>query len=605
MRLDFVNSSNVVKLSIGNNSGYGMRLYSSGSSFDFIVPTIDSVANIATASSTFNVPFTTGYDFKINKGTSGSMFRVLSKNVSGSQRTRVFLGNDFTDLNSAMLTIFPDSSSDEGIFISHTSTNGTVFRTQETQGGNMGVIMRANGKMSLGLPITGAAWLALAAGDNSTSQILFNTTSSIATTSGGFGFNGSDYFGNDSSTVRRFIRSVGSASLGTSAIPKIDSSGFAVASGITDNGSIINFPGTESVLFGNGLSITGSKNLTMGGGATYTGGVRTTLGSISASSSLSVANHSPFVEFTGSTSGRTETLPTAASIGGTVFGHFNRATVPVTVATTSSQNLNYGTGTVTSIVINPGDFLFNIANASSAWDTYLVQYIYTPDRGGTGITSYAVGDLLYASGTTTLSKLAGVATGNVLISGGVTTAPSWGKVGLTTHVSGTLGRANGGTGQTSAPIKFTYTTDVNNGTTVETDLYSDTLAAGQFGTNGDIIEAQYGGIFTSVATSTQQLKAYFGGTLIFDSGALSIGLATNAWEIFVTIIRVSSSVVRASITLTTSFASLSAYTSYTEVTGLTLANTQVLKITGTAGGVSGGSNQITAKEGYVEYKPVT
>lgn len=73
-----------------------------------------------------------------------------------------------------------------------------------------------------------------------------------------------------------------------------------------------------------------------------------------------------------------------------------------------------------------------------------------PARGGTGIASYAVGDLLYASGATTLSKLADVATGNALISGGVTTAPAWGKIGLTTHISGTLAVGNGGTGLTSA-----------------------------------------------------------------------------------------------------------------------------------------------------------
>lgn len=66
--------------------------------------------------------------------------------------------------------------------------------------------------------------------------------------------------------------------------------------------------------------------------------------------------------------------------------------------------------------------------------------------GGTGQTGYAVGDILYASTTTALSKLAGVATGNALISGGVGEAPSWGKIGLTTHVSGTLGSTNGGTG---------------------------------------------------------------------------------------------------------------------------------------------------------------
>lgn len=69
--------------------------------------------------------------------------------------------------------------------------------------------------------------------------------------------------------------------------------------------------------------------------------------------------------------------------------------------------------------------------------------------GGTGQSSYAVGDLLYASTTTALSKLADVATGNALISGGVGVAPSWGKINLTTHVSGTLPVANGGTGVTS------------------------------------------------------------------------------------------------------------------------------------------------------------
>lgn len=67
-------------------------------------------------------------------------------------------------------------------------------------------------------------------------------------------------------------------------------------------------------------------------------------------------------------------------------------------------------------------------------------------NGGTGQTVYAVGDILYANTTTTLAKLADVATGNALISGGVGVAPSWGKIGLTTHVSGTLAVGNGGTG---------------------------------------------------------------------------------------------------------------------------------------------------------------
>jgi hypothetical protein len=67
-------------------------------------------------------------------------------------------------------------------------------------------------------------------------------------------------------------------------------------------------------------------------------------------------------------------------------------------------------------------------------------------NGGTNIASYTVGDILYASATTTLSKLADVATGSVLLSGGTSTAPSWGKASLTTCVSGILPVANGGTG---------------------------------------------------------------------------------------------------------------------------------------------------------------
>lgn len=79
-------------------------------------------------------------------------------------------------------------------------------------------------------------------------------------------------------------------------------------------------------------------------------------------------------------------------------------------------------------------------------------------RGGTGAGTYAVGDLLYASTTSALSKLADVATGNALISGGVGVAPSWGKVGLATHVSGFgTGIAAAlaiNTGSAGAPVLF-------------------------------------------------------------------------------------------------------------------------------------------------------
>lgn len=57
----------------------------------------------------------------------------------------------------------------------------------------------------------------------------------------------------------------------------------------------------------------------------------------------------------------------------------------------------------------------------------------------------AIGDLIQGDTGGNPVALASVATGNALISGGVATASSWGKIGLTTHVSGVLPIANGGT----------------------------------------------------------------------------------------------------------------------------------------------------------------
>jgi hypothetical protein len=84
--------------------------------------------------------------------------------------------------------------------------------------------------------------------------------------------------------------------------------------------------------------------------------------------------------------------------------------------------------------------------AAGTWNGNVIGAVY----GGTGFASYAVGDLLYADTTTSLAKLSAVATGNALISGGTNSAFSWGKIGLATHVDGTLPIANGGTGATTA-----------------------------------------------------------------------------------------------------------------------------------------------------------
>ena len=77
-------------------------------------------------------------------------------------------------------------------------------------------------------------------------------------------------------------------------------------------------------------------------------------------------------------------------------------------------------------------------------------------QGGTNLASYAVGDLLYASATTTIAKLAAVASGQFLVSNGVTTAPSYrslstpdiiGALGYTPANSGSVLSGTGSSGR--------------------------------------------------------------------------------------------------------------------------------------------------------------
>jgi hypothetical protein len=150
-------------------------------------------------------------------------------------------------------------------------------------------------------------------------------------------------------------------------------------------------------------------------------------------------------------------------------------------------------------------------------------------NGGTGQASYAVGDVLYASTTTALSKLADVATGNALISGGVGVAPSYGKIGLTTHVSGTLPIANGGTNSTATPTAngIIY----GNGT-----AYAVTAA----GTTGQVLTATTGSAPTwstpgggSAATPTALGTVYgsmnTSGVYVSTGGSVAVGYqAANA-----------------------------------------------------------------------------
>lgn len=155
----------------------------------------------------------------------------------------------------------------------------------------------------------------------------------------------------------------------------------------------------------------------------------------------------------------TVSAPAITTVGDTNTGIFFPAADTIAFSTAGTEDFRIGSvgqfgiggatyGTSGQVFTSGG------ASAAPTWSTISVSTVsgtLPVANGGTNLTSYTVGDLIYASGATTLAKLADVATGNALISGGVGVAPSWGKIGLTTHISGTLPIANGGTNLTTTP----------------------------------------------------------------------------------------------------------------------------------------------------------
>lgn len=147
---------------------------------------------------------------------------------------------------------------------------------------------------------------------------------------------------------------------------------------------------------------------------------------------------------------------------------------------------------------------------------------------------------------------------------------------------------------------FNSFTDSGNSTTAETDLVSNTIAAGQLASAGDKIEAEYGGTFVTHATATRRIRVYFGGVALFDTTAVVIS-ANSGWIVKCTIMMRSATTVRYMIQLVTVDSSRSVYTSVGEDSSLNLASTNILKITGQAGAAGAATNDIVLKLSQVNY----
>lgn len=143
--------------------------------------------------------------------------------------------------------------------------------------------------------------------------------------------------------------------------------------------------------------------------------------------------------------------------------------------------------------------------------------------------------------------------------------------------------------------------DANNSGTGETDLYTKSIAGGTLLSNGNSFAFEVAGVFND-ATATANLQLYFAGTAFGGTGAMTL-TGTGAWRAQGSVIRVSSSVYRANVTFVVDNTSQKTFTSTANVTSVDFTTSNTFKITGTAGGAGGGSNDITAQMWNVIYHP--
>lgn len=166
----------------------------------------------------------------------------------------------------------------------------------------------------------------------------------------------------------------------------------------------------------------------------------------------------------------------------------------------------------------------------------------TAGYGGTGQTTYAVGDLLYADTTSSLARRAAVASGSCLVSAGVNTAPVWGSCGSsgasttlnnlgTTSINADLLPSANNTrsiGSASLVWQNLYTGNVDAGTTTTalTVGTAATTTAITIGRSGLQVSVP-GGITSAGAITTSNNISTSGSGTITSAGAFSGPTATN------------------------------------------------------------------------------
>lgn len=142
------------------------------------------------------------------------------------------------------------------------------------------------------------------------------------------------------------------------------------------------------------------------------------------------------------------------------------------------------------------------------------------NHGGTGQSSFTIGDLLYASSSSAISKLAAVATGQVLVSAGTGTAPAY---SATPSVTSLTVKVGGGSGTAKAGgIVCQDITNPDTSTQNAWNYKTCTVPAAALVANGDQITCDFALRFATNA-NTKAWQFYSNGGTCSGNGAAACG----------------------------------------------------------------------------------
>ena len=221
--------------------------------------------------------------------------------------------------------------------------------------------------------------------------------------------------------------------------PTLTTPTIGAATATTINKVTITAPTTSAT-----LTIADGKTLTANNSITLAGTDATTITLPSTSGTVPLNNQTMYVGTTALAINRA-----SASQSLTGITSIDGSAATLTTARTIYGNSFNGSANLTQIIASTyggtGNGFTKFSGATTAEKTYTLpdatcsiltdNTAVTAAQGGTGQTSYTTGDILYASGSTALSKLAAGTSGYYLKANGAGIAPSWASIPLPTDLN--------------------------------------------------------------------------------------------------------------------------------------------------------------------------